>query len=851
MEKKILETTIDSCKKTVEIDPKNKIAWFFMGNAYRNNGEHEKAINSYKKAIEIDPKYVEALYNMGNANRNNGTYKKAIESYAKIVEIDPKNINAWNYMGYAFEKLREYEKAIKSYENVVEIDPNEASVWKNIGYVYTEIKKYEKSIESYEMALKINPNDLGAMNNIGYAYGRLGKREKAIEILEKVVAINPKKENAQQNLAFNKNKIANSEKAKESNKKANGKDSDNKKGMNNQEFLIIKNKVQEKTENLETKTIEVKHDNVETIESDEEIILTEKFRFIRDDVFLCPEVNTKTGHQQVRLQKIDNKTGEIEFEDSIYCIHVCIALITPDEHKRYYTDPDFHEKFDEISLNIRSTSNLNEIDLSPEEKFVALKSWAEGIAEAGMNAFTVQNNIDLASGIAAPLTGTLMRFMLKIDSVFLQDYLAYVERICSVDGVVHKTSFVANFLFLLEDIRIQSFIWDDYPSIDSIVSTVLDPDPSPLLFKKHLDLLFLRDLIEPGFLNQFLIEFKKNQTAQEFSATFKFYIDQLMIRFDSSYGFEMDGLTFSKYERKMLVIGMKESSISSRREISKSIFETKYFLESFFYNYFYDDDFEILTELIKSASNDVIPFKKIVEKLIYKEWKEDCVITELLSDPKIKEPIVALLSKDLPISPSLIQKEPYVLFFIAIYKSDILHDIFNNLISSLDEDQLRSIISEIITEMRVPYDDDGYRLKSYFNKVYAIYFVNLLDEILQSTTSGSILDEASELRHIFSYASVEQKIINLGKKFGIEMNGGNVYAIITFIENFNNSLLLEDLKNLSVVQKYGLILEWESEKYLVLNQEYKFDFSKYNIDEMDCSYLRDRYQAGHYAYWEL
>ena len=72
-----------------------------------------------------------------------------------------------------------------------------------------------------------------------------------------------------------------------------------------------------------------------------------------------------------------------------------------------------------------------------------------------IDAFIVQNNIDLASGITAPLTGTLMRFMLKVDSIFLQDYIAYVERTCSVDGVIHKTSFVANFLSLLEDIRNQ------------------------------------------------------------------------------------------------------------------------------------------------------------------------------------------------------------------------------------------------------------------------------------------------------------------------------------------------------------------------------------------------------------
>jgi hypothetical protein len=222
----------------------------------------------------------------------------------------------------------------------------------------------------------------------------------------------------------------------------------------------------------------------------------------------------------------------------------------------------------------------------------------------------------------------------------------------------------------------------------------------------------------------------------------------------------------------------------------------------------------------------------------------------MLSNPRIKEPITALLRKNPPIS--IFSKESYLLFFNAVYNNNNLHEVCKKLISLPDEDdQVRKIFTEILKTMSFYYDDYYWAVNSYFNKEYATYFVNLLDEILQSPMEGSIPMDPDYLRSAYSYAALEQEMIDRGKKFGVEMSGENVYTIITFNENFKDSLKLKDLKNISVVQKHGLILEWENEKYLVLNNEYDFYFSKYNLDDMDGSYLSDPHQTGHYGYWKM
>lgn len=104
------------------------------------------------------------------------------------------------------------------------------------------------------------------------------------------------------------------------------------------------------------------------------VVLTEKFRFIRDDVFLCPWVDLNTGKQNLILQKINLKTGEVEFEDKIACIHTAVTNISTKEFEDYQNKTDVQERINKKPLKIRSSENLREINLTPEEKFSALKS---------------------------------------------------------------------------------------------------------------------------------------------------------------------------------------------------------------------------------------------------------------------------------------------------------------------------------------------------------------------------------------------------------------------------------------------------------------------------------------------
>ena len=232
--------------------------------------------------------------------------------------------------------------------------------------------------------------------------------------------------------------------------------------------------------------------------------MTENFKFIRDDVFLCPWVDTITGKQKLILKKINLETNEVEFEDSIDCIHTAITDISVEEYYEYMNNDDFQEDLIEKSLEIRSSEGLKEIKLNPKEKFQALKSWAIGIAEAGRDAFRIQSEIDTSANLAYPMAGFLIRFMTQVDSNFTFEYLSKIEKESVYEGEQHGPYMLANLIPIMGSLMGDFKSGELKKSERKIISAIIDMDPPLELFTKNLENLAISTLVTSRFLHIYL-----------------------------------------------------------------------------------------------------------------------------------------------------------------------------------------------------------------------------------------------------------------------------------------------------------------------------------------------------------
>lgn len=179
-------------------------------------------------------------------------------------------------------------------------------------------------------------------------------------------------------------------------------------------------------------------------------ILEERYRFIHDNVFLVAHVNTKTGKQLLIMEKLDPISGKVEFSDYIECIHTAITDISFAELEGLQTDEFLWDEFYKKTLEIRSSENLFIVNLSMADRFLALKSWTQGIAEAGKEAFQLETDIEIAGHLFYPLAGKLLLFMVRVDTDFIFEYVSRVERLCVFEGVRHQPSLMANVMPILD-----------------------------------------------------------------------------------------------------------------------------------------------------------------------------------------------------------------------------------------------------------------------------------------------------------------------------------------------------------------------------------------------------------------
>ena len=459
-ERELRKKKLESYKKAIKIDPNNAQTWFNMGYTYDQLRERKKAIECYKKAIKINPNNAQTWFNMGMV------YKQI----PHIAYTQDSN--------FAYIKIGNIEKAKESFEKVIELNPNDGIMWQQMGIFYGLNENNEKAIECYKKAVLINPKDHLSWYNLGFSYGLSGDHIKEIESYKEAAKFNKKTEMPWYMMGFAYSKNGNFEKAIESFKKA----------------LKIKPNRTEIWRHIGNAYRNLGNYN-KSKESFEKTFLEKKFQFINDDVFLCPRVDKETGKQELVMQKINLVTNEVELEDSINCIHTAITDISTEEFEDYENDTDAQENINKKTLEIRSSEDLEEINLTPEEKFKALKSWCAGIVEAGSNAFLIQDDIDKNLDLLYPISHFLMRFMIEADHEFLPEFIAKIERECMFEGVRHESSFIANTIPILE------MVWKNYSRYKmiksediKIIKTLAELDNSGKLFKTNPNFLMLLKL---------------------------------------------------------------------------------------------------------------------------------------------------------------------------------------------------------------------------------------------------------------------------------------------------------------------------------------------------------------------
>jgi tetratricopeptide (TPR) repeat protein len=206
---------INFFSKAIHDDPKNKDAYFYRGDALRQEGKILEAIKDLRIALEMDPECSEAWRSLGKAYRTLGRFSDELVFYEEATRhtkdpVTKRELEKWTQklreklnqspqkaasqkIQSNLEKARaaqnsgDLDKAIKLYEAGLKLAPGEGSIYRGLGEIYLARVEKTKAVECFEKALILDPGELQLQARFASLLYEVGDKKRAATEYERAL----------------------------------------------------------------------------------------------------------------------------------------------------------------------------------------------------------------------------------------------------------------------------------------------------------------------------------------------------------------------------------------------------------------------------------------------------------------------------------------------------------------------------------------------------------------------------------------------------------------------------------------------------------------------------------------
>lgn len=181
-------------KKVLELDPGNRQAELWLGDAYAEQSDYRQALESYSNASnsrELEPM---ARSRIGNIYLKQNQPEKAEQEFRRATEQSPHDPVAATGLGEALQQQQKLDESVKEYKRAVELTraapTQQAIVVPNLANAYIAKGDYKKAIDELKGVVSIKP-DMDSVNKLIDAYRLGGLLQQGISEYEMVLKQQP------------------------------------------------------------------------------------------------------------------------------------------------------------------------------------------------------------------------------------------------------------------------------------------------------------------------------------------------------------------------------------------------------------------------------------------------------------------------------------------------------------------------------------------------------------------------------------------------------------------------------------------------------------------------------------
>lgn len=153
------EEALVSARKSLQIEPENPFAQFFMGKLFFELGQHEEASEAFQKSISNGIEALDAEYYFALSESRRGRAASAIETLTRLVARNPEEYNYQYQLGTLLNDGARYEDAIAPLKKAVVLNPKSFETKAALGLALFESANFDEGISVLEEANRIQPGN--------------------------------------------------------------------------------------------------------------------------------------------------------------------------------------------------------------------------------------------------------------------------------------------------------------------------------------------------------------------------------------------------------------------------------------------------------------------------------------------------------------------------------------------------------------------------------------------------------------------------------------------------------------------------------------------------------------------
>ncbi len=170
-------------EKAVELEPKNKDAWYYLGRAYYSRSLLRDSRRAFLTVLDLDPRDARAENNLGLVLQSEAKPDEAMAAYRKAMEWQAggahQSEQPFLNLGSLLLELDRAGEAIAPLEKAAELGPDNGSCHLKLGTAYLRVNRLLEAQRELEKAKRLEPENAAIHYQLARVYKQTQQIDKA------------------------------------------------------------------------------------------------------------------------------------------------------------------------------------------------------------------------------------------------------------------------------------------------------------------------------------------------------------------------------------------------------------------------------------------------------------------------------------------------------------------------------------------------------------------------------------------------------------------------------------------------------------------------------------------------